>query len=168
HGRLILRDRPDETSRAYLWMSAAVVMFTPFAVFSKENGALLPVLILAVQICLPPPPYGPARPYRRWIWMFLIFPTAAIAAYALWSVGDPVGSFAQRDFTLSDRLWSETRILASYLRHLVIPGIESGGLYQDNFTISRGLLEPPSTLFASAFLLALMLGAWRLRRRWPV
>ena len=49
-----------------------------------------------------------------------------------------------------------------------MPDLTAMGFYHDDFPISQGLLEPPSTLPAILGILALTLGAVLLRRRNPV
>lgn len=47
HGRQLLPQR-----RGYLWMTVAIGLFTPLAILSKENGALLPLLALVLEATL--------------------------------------------------------------------------------------------------------------------
>jgi tetratricopeptide (TPR) repeat protein len=51
-----------------------------------------------------------------------------------------------RDFTLSERLLSQSRALGYYLWRYLIPGVGYVGLYADGFEKSVGLLQPVSTL----------------------
>ena len=52
--------------------------------------------------------------------------------------------------------------------HLLIPHIQTRGLYQDGIVISTGLLTPWTTLPALLGLLTLGVGGWLARWRWPL
>ena len=46
---------------------------------------------------------------------------------------------------------------------LLLPGGTPFGLFHDDFPVSRGLLDPPTTVLAVAGWLAVVVLAWRLR-----
>ncbi|MDR2111999.1 MAG: tetratricopeptide repeat protein [Candidatus Accumulibacter sp.] len=162
-GRSLLPGRPRA---AYAWMTVSVGLGTLLAVFSKENGALLPLLLLVVECCLPERS-GP-RPARLWLGVCLLLPSLALLAYLARQINFSPDLWPWRSFDQPQRLWTETRILWEYLRLLLIPAIEGHGLYQDGFAISRDWLTPWTTLPATIGLLALFCAALWLRRRWPL
>jgi len=63
---------------------------------------------------------------------------------------------------------TEARVLVFYLKMIVMPSISELGLYHDDISISRGLLEPPSTLPALLLLAGLLGAALALRTRQPL
>ena len=77
-------------------------------------------------------------------------------------------AYANRSFTLGQRLLTEGRVLWDYLYLTWLPNIQSMGLYHDDYRISRSLLDPSSTLFAIAFHGLLLGVAFMLRRQWPL
>jgi tetratricopeptide (TPR) repeat protein len=162
-GRSLLPRRPRA---AYAWMTVSVGLGTLLAVFSKENGALLPLLLLVVEGCLPVRA-GP-RPARLWRAVCLWLPSLAVLAYLARLIDFSPDIWPLRPFDQPERLWSEARILWEYLRLLLIPAIEGHGLYQDGYTISKGWLTPWTTLPAAIGLLALFCAGLLLRRRWPL
>jgi hypothetical protein len=164
HGRGLLPSRPRA---AYAWMTASLGLGTLLAVFSKENGALLPLLLLTVESCLPRDPSLP-RPARLWRAICLWLPSLALLAYLARMVDFSPNAWPHRPFDQPERLWSEARILWEYLRLLFIPRIEGQGLFQDGYAISKGWLTPWTTLPAAAGLLALFCAALWARRRWPL
>src|SRR5690606_24439350 len=72
------------------------------------------------------------------------------------------------DFSLPERLLSESRILVEYLYKIVLPSLRGGGIYHDDFVVSRGWLTPWTTAPAVAFVLGLVVIGIASRRRWPV
>jgi hypothetical protein len=151
-------------------MAGALALSTVLAILSKENGALLPLLALVIELTVfanTPTPSG-AR-WRAWKWIVLGGPALLIAAFLIYSAATfgPAG-IAYRGFTITQRVLSEGRVLVSYLFALVIPRLESGGLYHDDFVLSTSPLAPPSTLLCWLLIGALLFAAWRFRRRWPL
>ena len=77
-------------------------------------------------------------------------------------------AYANRAFTLGERLLTEGRIVLDYLRWTVFPSLRDLSLYHDDYRISHGLLDPPSTALALAALLLTIVAAWFLRKRRPL
>ncbi|MDR2186565.1 MAG: hypothetical protein LBE62_00765 [Azonexus sp.] len=150
---------------AYLWMTLSVGAGTVLAVYSKENGVLLPLLLLVIEFCIPA---GTERPARAWRLFFLALPSLALLAYLARFIDFSEHPWPGRSFNQIERLWSEARILIEYLRLLLVPQIEGRGLIQDGYHISRGWLEPWTTLPSVIGIVALfILGLWS-RRRAPL
>lgn len=164
HGRRLLPERPW---RAYVWMSASVALGTVLAAFSKENGVLLPVLVLVVEFCLPRDAEK-ARPDWRWRAVFVWLPVSAVFYQLGREIRFSPDPWPTRPFTQIERLWSEARILWEYLWHLFVPRIEGRGLFHDGYAISQGWLQPATTLLGAIGIAALLVGAIWLRRRVPL
>lgn len=150
--------------RAYISMSLALAMGTLLATFSKENGALLPLLILVIEFCLP----KEGKPAWQWRAVFLWLPSIAIMLLLARYIDFSDNPWPNRNFNQIERLLTETRIVSEYLLHLFVPRIEGNGLYQDGYVISKGLFEPVSTFLAIAFLLMLIILAFFARKRAPL
>ena len=162
YGRALLPTRPRA---AYLYLSASLGLGTILAVFSKENGALLPLLLLVVEFCLP---RSKPRPAPAWTAVFLLLPSLALFGYFATLIDFSPNVWPTRSFDQPQRLWSQARILWEYLQLLFIPQIEGRGLFQDSYVISKGWLSPWTTLPASVGLLALFCAGLWLRRRSPL
>ena len=158
--------RIDEVVAAALWLFLVVI----FAVLSKENGALLLWLVPAVEVAV----------YRgRWAgrrlpllasagWFLLLLPLALIALIFWLSPETFLGGYAQRNFTLEERLLTQPRVLWQYVGWIVWPNILSMGFQHDDTVLSSGWLNPLSTLIALfAWLAVLALAVWQ-RARWPL
>ena len=189
-GRDLLARQPR---RAYLLMTASVVIFTPLAVFSKENGALLPLLIAVLEYTalrhpginpLTPNP-SPSRgegsdstasktdslspaPSSRWLMLFLGLPNLLIIGYLAFRWNAILHGYRLRPFTLGERLLTESRILLDYLQQLLTPNLGASGIFNENPTLSHGLIDPPTTLAAILVITVLIAGAWRVRARYPL
>lgn len=162
HGRSLLA---VNKRAAYLWMMLAVGLCTVLAVYSKENGVLLPLSLLVIEFCIPD---GTERPAQTWRHLFLGLPSLALLAYLATFINFSENPWPARPFNQIERLWSEARILMEYLRLLFVPQIEGKGLFQDGYDISRGWLEPWTTLPSVLGIVALWVLALYLRKRMPL
>lgn len=71
-----------------------------------------------------------------------------------------------RSFSLTERIFSEPRVIWAYISWIVFPSLESLALFHDDFVISTSLLKPWTTLPAIAGLIGLVLiAAFNYRRR---
>ena len=152
--------------RGVVGIALALLLFWPLALASKENGALLPLLILLVEAFF----FrfrGPVRARRVAIAAAVVPVVAATAAAVALALHDPArmfGNYAWREFGLVERLLTQPRALFDYLANLLLlPGGSGMSLYHDDFPLSTGLLTPVTTLASLAALAALIVAAWRLR-----
>ncbi|MFS8063396.1 MAG: tetratricopeptide repeat protein, partial [Luteimonas sp.] len=142
------------------------------AILSKANGILTPMLVgIAYLWCLRPQPLGSSLPLGRSMdraaMLCLALPSAILLVYLirygwqLWSIPQLEG----RDWILPERLLSEPRAIWRYVGQLVLPRSGGGGLYVDDFATSHDWLHPATTLPAIVALLASVIAAVTLRRR---
>lgn len=155
-----------------LTVFGAVPVFTLLAMLSKENGALLPLLVILIELFFFRFIAAPdlSRPFK-WLW-WIVFAGPVLAGLVMIGLKPRVflnlDGYGLRDFTLGDRLLTECRVLWFYLRLIVLPDIRGMGLYHDDIPISRDLLDPISTLPALLGIVCLIAGAISLRRRQPL
>jgi len=150
---------------AYFGMTIAIGAGTILATYSKENGALLPLLILVIE-------FSNSNKINKPIWQWRAFclwlPSLAITYLIFKNINLSENLWPNRNFNQVERLFSEARIVTEYLYNLYIPQIELKGLYQDGYNISKGLLQPISTLWSVLFLVALLLSAFIARKKFPL
>lgn len=166
HGRLASLAAPAGW-RGFPAVLAAFVLFTPLATLAKESGALLPLLLGAMELTVFG---GTQRP--RWLpWTYaagLALPYAAGAAWLLAGFDAHVlAGYRLRDFTPAERLLSEAWIVLLYLRWIVLPRRDDLGFHHDDIEPSRGLGDPVAAAAVLTLAAVAVLG-WRLRRRYPL
>lgn len=170
NGRRRLQETPGQPWPAYRRMNAAIVVFTPLAVLSKENGALLPLLLWTVDTALSRPvTTDQLRFFRAWKAVMLAFPSAVMLIYTAYTtINSWEAMIGFRGFDPVERLLSQGRIVLGYLYDLAIPKMESGGIFQDNIRPNRGWVPGPANAISWLVLITALAAAWRVRRRWPL
>ncbi len=145
--------------------------FGLLAFLSKETGALLPVLMLIAELSFFRF-HAKRIETRRLLMAFfavtLAIPAATLIAYTVYSPDWILAGYRTRDFTLTDRLLSQPRILWNYIHVILMPSNQVLSLYHDDFVISRSLFSPFSTFVAILGLAALATVAFAVRNRAPL
>jgi tetratricopeptide (TPR) repeat protein len=165
------RLRMDDGNTGLPLMVAGVVVFGPLAVLSKENGALLPLFMLVLEAVLfrfATPTPGGRRALTVFFAVTVAVPAAALAASLLIVPDWALNGYQSRDFSLSERLMTEARVVWQYLYWTLVPLPGSLGFFHDDVAVSRGLTAPWSTTLAIAGHGALLTGAVLARRRAPL
>ncbi len=156
--------------RAWPWLWLAVPMATAFALLSKESGVLLPayIAVLAGTVLSDATlTLAARRVWQRFLLVFVGLPLAMATVVVPWVLPRMVASFADRDFTVGQRLLTEARVIWLYVRLLVVPDLRLLGIFHDDFVLSTGWWQPTTTLPAVIGVLGLALAALALRRRYP-
>lgn len=164
-GRRREREGRSGTWLIWFWTPLAIVA----GILSKENAALVPVLLLLVEWLVLGGAAGRTR--RRTLafyGVFLLLPGIGVAALLVLHPATLFASYAGRDYGMYQRLLSESRILMDYLRWAVLPDLRQLGLFHDDIAASRGLLEPISTLMSCLAIAATLGLAVALRKRLPL
>jgi hypothetical protein len=149
---------------------AVTAVFTALAALSKEIGVLLPLLVLLVEFfILGFRDHDGMRAKKLWLFYLLILIVPAIIGF-WWAIPKIVNPYAyvSRAFTLGERVLTEGRVVIFYLGLVVVPRLSAMGLYHDDFSISTGLLSPPTTLLSFLLIVVLFATAWWLRKRRPL
>lgn len=160
--RLLLAHKPI---LAYFYMALSIGLCTILATYSKENGALLPLLIVVLEFCNP---NTRDKPIWQWRAVCLWLPSLAVLYLIFRELNFSENLWPNRNFNQVERLYSEARIVSEYLYHLFIPQIEGRGLYQDGYLISKSLLDPITTLSSIVFLTGLLFSAFLYKNKYPL
>jgi hypothetical protein len=107
---------------------------------------------------------------RRRLWLFYAL-SAALCLFALvWSIASGIveKSYVGREYTLVERLLTESRILWHYIGLVLLPDLRKFSLFHDDIPLSSGLLTPWTTLPALASILLMALTAALLIKRQPI
>ena len=158
-------------TKAYLFMTVSLGVFTVLATLSKENGVLLPILIGVVEITIFAS-RSDRQPSldRRWLAVFLGLPSMFIVGflgYRFFSV-DFLETHGFRDFSLYERLLTQPRVVADYLQNWFLPKLYTTGVFQDHVMKSTGLFVPVSTAVGALFHIGLIVLAFVKRRQLPL
>lgn len=156
-----------------LLMAASIGFFTPLAVLSKENGVLLPLFAFLIELTFFRFREAGQREVStiKWFWVgVLLLISAALVAVLLINPSRLLGLFSYqfRNFTLMERLLTESRALWFYLKLILLPDIREMGVYHDDFMLSTSLFSPSSTSLALLALLAAIGVAVLAFRRHPL
>lgn len=156
--------------RGLVLSAASIVGATAIGLLAKETAVMLPLYAASVEWVV--------FRFRRtdgqrdfWIsggfLLFLGLPLIVGLAWLLPGLLNPSG-WATRDFTLATRLFSEARIVPSYVTWTLLPTPEALSFYHDNFRISTSLLSPWTTAAGIIALSVLGFLALHLRKRQPL
>jgi tetratricopeptide (TPR) repeat protein len=157
--------------RGLALMLTGLLVFGTLAIFSKENGALLPLFMLVVEMTLFRFKNDAGHYDRRVVVFFLVtvaVPAIVFLLYLAIHPGVILGGYNGRAFSLSERLLTESRVLVFYLKMIIAPSISELGLYHDDIALSHGLLDPPATLYSLLTLSGLLAAAVLLLKKHPL
>jgi hypothetical protein len=164
-GRTLLT--AGRTAAGLAWMSSGIALGGLLAILSKENGVLLPLYALVLEVTLLTALRRP-RVWQIWAWLLLYGPLLLLVGYFVWSAESLAQSYTFREFTLAERLLTQPRILFDYLSNIFLPRLYSFTLFHDDYPFSRGLLNPPTTVLALGLWAGVIAAAFYLRRAYPV
>lgn len=143
------------------------LLWWPLAALSKENALLLPLFTLLIEVVFFRF-HSPSRNNQRTISaiyiLLLVIGVAAVFVKVVLNPALVTAHYSVRDFTLTERLLTEARILFAYIQQLVTPHGATMGVYHDDYPKSVGLLSPPTTLLAIAAWTGVLLAAFVTRR----
>ena len=168
YSRSLLDQQP---AKAYAAMSLSIGLCTLLAMISKENGILLPLLILVLEATIFSSEKNQSPTLNRyWYGVFLLAPSLVVFAYLGYYVAG--GNFFEiapsRNFSTYERLLTESRVLVDYMSHWFLPKLYTAGVFQDHFSKSTGLMSPVSTALSMLFHVSLISLCVIKRRVWPL
>lgn len=158
---------PGQRRRALALMSLGIAVAAGLGTLAKENAALVPVLVLALEATLLRTVARPAG-WRLWSALFLWVPALALAGYLAASMPHFLAGYGYRPFTLGERVLTEARLLFYYVAKAVVPTTAGIRFHYDDFALSTSPWQPWTTLAALAGWMAVLAAAVALRRRAPL
>jgi len=157
--------------RAMLLMGLSIGVGGILGVFSKEQAALLPGFILALELfLLPKPHFNPAftrapKLWQAFRWLVLGLPLLLIVGYLAKNALQHESIYAMRPFGMFDRLASELLILWDYVRLSLVPRPADFSPFHDGVPLSNFSEKLPWVALAG-WLGLMGLAVW-LRHRFP-
>jgi hypothetical protein len=142
-----VHDKIDTKKIFFFGVSA---LFGIMALLSKETSGMLPVIIIGYEFFFLRRTAETAS-NRQKVLLFCGGLLVFLVICWLFLGNDPLArilsSYSHREFTLGQRLLTETRIIFHYLTLLILPLPSRLNLAYD-YQLSTGLLAPPQTLLA--------------------
>lgn len=155
-----------------LWLMGAGVFFgTLLGMASKENAVLLPLLALTTEFCFFQRQNlnGKHRlQLHSFYFITVAIPITAFLAYILVSPEFLSEAYKIRQFSMTERLLTEARVIWNYLGLIILPRTHNLGLFHDDILISQGLFTPPSTFVALCGLIVMLAIAILKKKQIPV
>ena len=142
------------------------------ALLSKENSAMLPVMILVTEVwffspCLYTSIWKRLLHSRKAVWALLFILIMAFGFFAVEVGRGLAAGYATRHFTMMERILTETRIIVWYMTLLIWPDPSRMSIEHD-VLVSTSFINPPSTLLSIIFLMLLGWLTIRYRRKTPL
>jgi len=167
YGLLKQKLAPTNNSAGLYYQLFGLILFTLLAIFSKENGLLLPIFILVLETTLFLKVTGIQK--RKKLRFFAgITSLFIVLIYLIYVIISSKGVYSGRDFTLIERLQTQPQILLEYLRLAFIPNITAFNPFHDNYNHVQNLSESPKAIFSIIFWLVSFLTAMIFRKYWPI
>ncbi len=161
------REQLNKSNKGFITLFLGVGISLILSLLSKENGVLLVAYILVIEFfLLRPLNQQPPKYFNFWLVPTVVIPFISIIIY-LWIHANP-DHYSIRNFTLTERLLTEPRILFNYLWHILVPTTGYNTVFHDDYLISKSLLSPFTTLSSILGIVALLTGSFLLRTKVPV
>lgn len=123
------------------------------SVLSKESGLLFIGLIFWIELCIfkgenfdKLPIYIEKISLNKLLWVILLAVMLGVVYVAIYFINLP--EVLNRNFTVMDRLCTESRVIFYYLKMFFTPLLSDLSLYHDDFEISRSIFQPITTLYS--------------------
>ncbi len=132
-----------------MWIVCSVFVATPLATLSKENGILLPAWLAVVEIAVFRFKLKDRKRSSALIAMtatIILVPALTLLYVLTFKPEILLGGYQMRDFSLTERVLTETRVIWFYISQILAPMNHQLALYHDDIRISRSLLDPVTTL----------------------
>lgn len=142
-------------------------LFTLLAMFTKENGVLLPVFAWVMEFTLLAQGNSMIR-WRNARFALLSAALIAIVAYLAYTTLSAETRYLTRQFTLTERLMTEPQILIEYLQLTLLPRTFAFNPFHDGYVHITRLAASPFALASLVIWAALLIAALIWRRRFPM
>lgn len=145
--------------RRVLWALLGIGTCTLLAAFSKENGVLLPLLLLVLHLILFGRAESDGRLPSKLLGWGLWLPSLLLIGYLFYCMPGIAGTYWQRPFDLWERLATQPIILWEYLRVAFLPNVMALSPFRDDYPIHR-FTDPAVLLALTGWGLTLGLALW--------
>lgn len=146
-------------------------LFAFLALLCKENAILIPYFILCVELFILK--FKNANHFASLFNKTLVYSATIIPIFfciIFFTLNNEWLSdwYTNRDFTLTERLLTQTRILVWYMQMIITPDLSQMSLFVEISPLSTSLLQPINTLASVLFLLGLLYCAFHYKSKYPL
>ena len=153
--------------KAYLYF-ALTILFYLLAIGSKENAVLLPCSLLLIEIIF----FNHTLQINKKNILIFIAIIILITGAVLLLAGDDffihlLSSYENRNFTLSQRILTESRIIVYYISLLFYP-VPSRLCITHDFQLSTSFLSPQTTIISLVFISVIIILSFIYYKKYPL
>jgi len=137
------------------------------ALYCKENSAIIPLLILSIELII----IKDTSLLNKITRLHNIYKLAFVLTSALGTIyffSYAQDGYSSRDYSMTERLLTETRVVSTYVNLIVFPRINAFSLFHDNLVLSTSIINPITTLLSIAFLSLISIAAVLFRHKNPL
>ncbi len=171
------RDRLSLLPAAGLFLAFSVLAF-----LSKENAILIAVFILLIEYCFFNDDGRDGdgiddivvekrasfwKVYRQVLFISAVIGIVTVFGYLQFYVDWFSDGYLVRDFSQSERILTQFRVLLAYPQWIIYPDIDQYGFFHDDIPLSLGWLQPLTTLISAIVLAFLLIVLWCCRAKAP-
>lgn len=162
-----LEIQAEHPRSSLLLQGVGLGLFTLLAMFSKENGVLLPVFAWVIEFTLLAQCDSIVR-WRKARFTLLSATLIAIIAYLAYTTLSAETSYLSRQFSLTERLMTEPQILIEYLQLALLPRTFAFNPFHDDYIYVTSFAASPFALASLVVWAALLIAALVWRRRFSM
>lgn len=145
----------------------SIFIFTLLAMFSKENGILLPIFTLALEYTIVQQ-YYQHQNFKKLRFILFFSCLIVILGYLSSTIPHAEHSYSVRNYTLYERIITQPQVLIDYIRLAFIPDIFSYNPFHDNYSKNSQLLGNIPAIFSGIVCLLALIAAISLRKKYAV
>lgn len=169
-GYIYSRERMQKDGRGFFMAISSVAAGSAAGLMSKETAVMTPLYAALIEWAL----FGARSMNRprdyRIIGLFALVLLLPLILGLVWQFPRLLNSaaWAKRNFDLPQRLMTETRVVVDYIQWTLLPTPQALSFYHDDYVVSKGWLQPWTTLLCTLILAALTTLAIGIRKRAPL
>jgi len=155
----------------FIIMGVGLVTTLTFGLLNKENAALLPLFMLIIEFTFYDRSKLNDSQRTKLKWFYTLTVLAPLTLICFWLLIRPeliLSAYVGRDFSITQRLLTEPRILWFYVSLIAIPDIARLSLFHDDIAISTGIFSPWTTSLSLIGLIAVFALAILTKRKYPI
>lgn len=145
----------------------SIFIFTLLAMFSKENGILLPIFTLALEYTIVQQ-YYQHQNFKKLRFILFFSCLIVILGYLSSTIPHAEHSYSVRNYTLYERIITQPQVLIDYIRLAFIPDIFSYNPFHDNYAKNTQLSGNIPAIISSIICLLSLLAAIILRKKYTI